>query len=340
MQLHQRAIVVDAHHDIAIDVLHRRRLGERGSLSGVWGPQLRAGGVKVQILPTFVESIYLPERGLRCILTQIDAVGSDLEEDDRLVQLAATAAEIDSVIANGKIAAVLAVEGCDGLGGDPALLRILYRLGVRMVSLTWNRRNEFADGLGEGEAANGLSQAGRIAVREMGEWGVLCDVSHLAEAGFWDVAKFCRGPFVASHSNARAVCDHPRNLSDDQLRAIAESGGVIGLNFYGAFIDPHSPTLARLADHAAHIADTVGVAHVGVGTDFLEDWLLEAAKASVTEALVDPAMFDLWMPDCCRSEHLPRFSAALLARGFTEDDVEKVLGGNFMRTLRLPARAS
>ena len=333
-QLHQNIIVVDAHHDIAMDVHHRRVLGQEGILSGSWGKMLRSGGVDVQVMPIFIEDDFLPELGLRRMLQQLEAVRTDLDENNSVMQLATSLNEIDSALADGKIAAILAIEGCDGLSGDPALLRIFYRLGVRMVSFTWNRRNEFADGLGEGENAGGLSQAGKTALREMNEHNILCDVSHLAEPGFWDVAKLCRGPFIASHSNARAICNHPRNLTDDQLRAVAESGGVIGLNFFGGFVDLENPTVGKIVDHVAHIADTVGIDFVGLGTDFLEDWLLERAKILIGDTLPDPSMLDMWVPNCRRSDQLPHFTSEMLTRGFSHDDIAKVLGGNFMRVFR------
>jgi membrane dipeptidase len=332
--LNQKLVLVDTHHDIPIEVVHRRKLGERGVLSGHWGERLRTGGVNVQLLPLFVEDRFLPELGLRRLIEAAEAILSDLEEDDSLMRLATSMREIDSALSAGKIAGVLALEGCDGLSGDPAILRALYRLGVRMVSFTWNRRNEFADGLAEGDGAAGLSRAGRIALREMNERHILCDVSHLAEPGFWDVARLCQGPFIASHSNARAVCDHPRNLTDEQLRAVAGSGGALALNFFGGFVDPEKPTVGRLVDHLSHIADTVGIEYVGIGPDFLEDWLRETSKDAAENTLIDPALLDLWIPECHRSEQLPRFTAELLARGFGEDDIQKVLGGNFMRVFR------
>jgi membrane dipeptidase len=203
-----------------------------------------------------------------------------------------------------------------------------------MVSFTWNRRNEFADGVGEGPNAGGLSKAGIVALRQMNEQHIICDVSHLAEKGFWDVARHCQDTFIASHSNARAICDHPRNLTDDQLRAVAENGGVIGLNFYGGFVDAQNPTVGRLVDHLAHIANTVGIDHVGLGTDLLEDWLLEWSKSMSGNTLVDPAMISCWIPNCYRIEQLAEITVEMLDRGFGEDDIEKVLGSNFMRVFR------
>jgi N-methylhydantoinase B len=332
--LNQKLLVVDAHHDIAIDVVRRRKLGERGVLSGHWGEKLRAGGVNVQLLPLFVEDLFLPELGLRTVLEAAEAVISDLEEDGCVMRLATNAREIEGALTDGVIAGVLALEGCDGLSGDPAMLRALYRLGVRVVSFTWNRRNEFADGIHGAASAGGLSDSGKIALREMGDRGVICDVSHLAEPGFWDVASLSPAPFIASHSNARAICDHPRNLSDEQLRAVAESGGVVGLNFYGDFVHESNPTLDRLVDHLSHIVEAIGIQHAGIGPDFLEDSLREAGREAIESAGYDPAIADRWIPGCDRVERLPAFTAKLLARGFSEDEIEMVLGANFMRVFR------
>jgi membrane dipeptidase len=327
--LHDAAVVVDAHHDIILDLVERRERGEKGVLSRYWGKKLQAGGVNVQLLPLFVESIYLPELGLRTILQGVDAVLCDLADDDSVMCLATSIADVDQALADGKIAGVLAVEGCTGLSGDPAMLRILYRLGVRMVAFTWNRRNGFADGTQSAANPGGLSEAGKLALVEMYRHGVICDVSHLAEPGFWDVARLCPGPFVASHSNARAVRDHPRNLTDDQLRAIAGSGGVVGLNFYGDFVDATHPTLDKLIDHLSHIADTIGIEHVGIGPDFLEDGLRGPPNAGHNASTAEH-----WIPDCERSEHLPAFTAKLLDRGFAPQEIRMVLGASFMRVFR------
>jgi membrane dipeptidase len=329
--LNQELTVVDAHHDIAMDVAYRRRLGQKGVLSRLWGTRLRTAGVNVQVLPCFVEDRFLPGLGLRTLLQTIEAVLGDLNDDSTVMCLTTTMEEVDNALAKGQIASILALEGCDGLSGDPAMLRLLFRLGVRIASLTWSRRNEFADGTGE---SGGLSNAGKGALQEMAAHKVICDVSHLADAGFWDVVEYGQGPFIASHSNARAVCDHPRNLSDDQLRAIAEKGGMVGLNFFGGYVDPLRPTLDRLVDHLVHIAGVIGIEHVGIGPDFLEDSLRDLSKDALKGTLHDPALMDQWIPECDGIEHLPAFTARLMARGFSRDEIASVLGANFLRLFR------
>lgn len=332
--LNQKLTVVDAHHDLMLDLAYRRGKGEHGALSGFWGPKLRAAGVNIQLLPMYVEGRYLPDLGIHKLIEQIDHLYADLQDDDSEIQLATTMTEADEIIDGGKIAAVLALEGCDGLGGDPAILRVLYRLGLRMVGLTWFGRNAFADGSDLGESAGGLTPAGKTALKDMNDHNVICDVSHLAEPGFWDVANLNQGPFVASHSNARAVFDHHRNLTDDQLRAIAESGGVVGLNFYGGFIDEKGLTLNRLIDHLSHIIDTIGIEHVGIGPDFLDHSLREVSRNAIEDGGMDPDIVEIWVPECERIEQLPNFTAAMLERGYSEDEIEMVMGGNFRRVFQ------
>ncbi len=329
--LNEKVPVVDAHHDIAMDVAHRHERGEQGVLSRIWAPRLHAGGVNVQVLPLFVEDQFLPERGLQRLVELAEAVLSDIEQDDSQICIATTANEVRHALAHDKIAGVLALEGCDGINGDPAMLRVLYRLGVRMVSFTWNRCNEFAGGTYAKQNEGGLSTAGKIALQEMEDSNVVLDVSHLAETAFWDVAQLSRRPFVASHSNACAVRNHPRNLTDDQLRLLADKGGVVGLNFYGEFVDESDPTLDKLIDHLTHIVDQIGIDHVGIGCDFLDYSLRRLSKEAFADTDLDLATLDRWIPGCDAVEYLALFTERLLERGFSESEVELVMGANFMR---------
>ena len=331
--LHQELTVVDAHHDIPMDVAHQHLMGKTSILSEYWGPRMHQGGINVQIMPTYVEGRYLPSLGMREIFRMVEAMLRDAEEDDSLVRSVTSFAAIEDALRDGRIASVIAIEGCDGIGGDPAILRVLYRLGVRMVSLTWDRRNAFADGTGQ-ENPGGLTKAGRTAVQQMFAHNIICDVSHLAEPGFWEVIDLAAGPIVASHSNAKAICDHRRNLSDDQIRAIADTGGVIGLNFYGYFVDADSPTLEKLADHCEHMVKLVGIDHIGIGADFLDGRLRDVARTAYRESGLDAAAVDAWIPGCDAVEELPKFTAVLLERGFSRDDIAKILGHNFLRVFK------
>ena len=325
----QDLLFVDAHHDILMDVLSRHLRGERGALSGYWAPIMATGGIDVQVLPVYVDDRFLPGLGLREILRHLQAAEEDVAGDDSRMQLANSVADIHRITDSGKIAGVLALEGCDGLGGDARVLRALCRFGVRMVAFTWERRNAFADGTGV-RNPGGLTAAGQGALRDLCRNKVIFDVSHLAEPGFWDAIDIVDGPLVASHSNARAVFDHPRNLTDEQIRAVAAGGGVIGLNFYGGYVDD-PPTCARMADHLQHMVDLVGIEHFGIGADFLEGSLREVSVHALVESSIGPDMLHNWIEDCQSADQMPVFVAELLRRGFSREELTALLGGNWMR---------
>jgi membrane dipeptidase len=173
------------------------------------------------------------------------------------------------------------LEGADGIDEELAALRLLHAAGLRSLGLTWSRPNRFAQGVGVGDrgdqgagSGEGLTPAGVALVRECERLGVLIDVSHLNDAGFWDVIGLATGPIVATHSNARALAPHPRNLTDDMIRALAETGGLVGLNFHVGFVRADldhkaaDTPLTLLAEHLDYIAGLVGVEHVALGSDY------------------------------------------------------------------------
>jgi membrane dipeptidase len=182
-----------------------------------------------------------------------------------------TATQLRDTVASGRIALVLAFEGLEPMGGDLAVLDTFFRLGVRMASFTWNRRTQLADGAGENDTGGRLTRLGVTAVAHLQQLGMALDVSHLSDHGLWHVAELAQRPFVASHSSCRALLDHPRNLPDDGLRAIAASGGFIGINAFGGFLAPRDATLDDFVRHVRHAVDVVGADHVGLGLDFVED---------------------------------------------------------------------
>jgi len=183
-----------------------------------------------------------------------------------------------------------------------------------MLGLTWNGRNELADGVGERETGGGLTRLGREAVGEMDRLGMAVDVSHLSEAGFWDVISLAQRPPLASHANCAALCAHPRNLDDRQIRALSEKGGIVCLTFCPSFVDPEHATRERLIDHIVHAASLAGAQAVGLGSDFdgIEDTI---------PGLENPSCF-------------PGLAGALLKRGFTPGEVRGIMGENLVRYLR------
>lgn len=302
-------LIVDAHCDVlsapTADGLDHKK--GQFDLS-----RMKKGGVAVQFFAVFTASGY-KGRELEGALEQIDKYYGALAEVSDLVGVS-TYSQLDQCLKTGKRAAVLAVEGGEVLYQSLSILRVLYRLGVRCLTLTWNNRNQLADGVGEKSSRGGLSDFGLQVVKEMNELGMLIDVSHLSERGFWDVLATTKVPVIASHSNTRAVCNHPRNLSDEQIKALAQNGGVVGLTFVPAFVDPDNPCLERLLDHLDHVTNLVGVDHVGFGSDF------EGVEKTIAG-----------MDDVSKYEGL---KDVLLNRGYREADVEKILGSNLLRVLR------
>jgi membrane dipeptidase len=220
------------------------------------------------------------------------------------------------------VGAVLHLEGAEPIGPGLDELDVLHAAGLRSLGLTWSRPNAFATGVpfgfpGSPDQGPGLTERGRALVRACGELGIIVDVSHLNERSFWDVAALAEAPLVASHSGAHALCPSPRNLTDDQLRAIGERRGLVGVNFHVGFLradgaeDADTP-LARIAEHAAHIAQIAGVECVGLGSDF-DGAMMPAALGDVTG--------------------LPALVGALRDAGFAEPELEGIAAGNWHRVL-------
>lgn len=219
----------------------------------------------------------------------------------------------------------LGIEGLASIGSDLSRIDVYHDFGCRHAMLTWNEENALATGV-HGDADRGLTETGRGAVRRIQEKGMVMDVSHLNENSFWDVMDATAGPVIASHSNAKALCDVPRNLADAQLRAIRDTGGVVGLNAYCRFVDanPDRQTAETLARHAAHMIDVMGIDHVGCGFDFCE-FLHDCA----TDARNDPRTAGL--EDCSQ---IPNLFACLAGMGVTEQEMQKIAFGNFHDLLR------
>lgn len=177
--------------------------------------------------------------------------------------------EIIRTLDNKKIAAFLTIEGGDCLEGELSALRMFYRLGVRSIVLTWNHRNEIADGVAESITGGGLTTFGREVVKEMNNLGMLVDISHISERGFWDVIELSNSPIIASHSNAKELCRHRRNLTNQQIMAIKNNNGVIGINLYPSFLsDSGNACLKDVIAHIEHIVGLAGEENIGLGADF------------------------------------------------------------------------
>lgn len=271
-------MVFDGHSDLLYDVTRRRLAGEKRVLERRHLRNLEAGGVEGLTLALWVSA------HAQSFWKDVPEAKGDRERTDIMLlcmkaelaecpwlELVRTTEEAERAKAAGKKYAFLAVEGMDAIGNELGGIDRYADMGVRLGMLTWNGENLLATGAG-GDPYSGLTELGRLAVRRMGERNILVDVSHLNDGGFWDVMKAADGPVIASHSNCRALCDVRRNLTDDQLRAIRDNGGVVGLNVHHAFVhtDREKQTAEMLARHAAHMAEVMGMEHVACGFDFCE----------------------------------------------------------------------
>lgn len=308
--LHTSSVVVDAHCDV-LTVLAQEKcsLKVKRESGHVDLPRLRKGGVKVQFFAAFISPQY---RGnyLRRAMELFDRFYCELDECSEEIMLVRDFNDLEKALNLNKLAAILTIEGGEALEGRIEVLRMLNRLGVRCLTLTWNGRNELGDGVAEAWTYGGLTKFGVEVVKEMNRLNMLIDVSHLSEAGFWNVLEISTQPVIASHSNSGTVCPHPRNLTDKQIKALATSGGVMGLCFYPDFIHQQSPSLEKLLDHFDHIVSIAGTDCIGLGSDF-------DGYSGRLEGLGDAG-------------DLPALTEGLLRRGYREEDIRKFLGGNFL----------
>ena len=331
--LHADAVVVDTHNDLILLVDHYDQRLQRTNFADYWLPQLREGGVDVQILPICLLDQFQSEGALRRTLLLVERLHELAEQHSDDVVMCYTAEDIDAANAVGKIALVLALEGAHGIGQDPLLIRTMERVGVRVVSLAHYGRTFLADGSGfDGTSCSGLTPQGIEVFKEMERLGVVFDISHLGLRGVDDVLSMATRPFLATHSACLAITNTHRNLGDEQLKGIATLGGVVSVAAaIPQFIDAENPSADRVVDHIERVAEVAGIDHVGVGPDFIEDYF----KAAFGEWLPVPGVENSKLhAEIERPADLPKLTEAMLRRGFTETDVRKVLGENVMRVLR------
>jgi membrane dipeptidase len=360
--VHQRAIVVDTHADTTQRLIFDPKfdVGVRHGDGNLDIPRMKEGGLDAVFFSIWVPSDVTGLPAVKRTLDQIDAVREAVRTHPDALVLATTVADVRRAAAERKIAALMGIEGGHMIDDNLRLLRNYAALGVRYMTLTHFKNNNFADSSTDKPAHNGLTAFGKEVVREMNRLGMMIDISHVADKTFFDVLALTTTPVLASHSSCRAIANHPRNMSDDMLRALAKNGGVIMINYHAAFLseefrvasekqrgdvvsalsamskkcggDEACSTLEgerldheamakgvlprvsweKIVEHIDHAVKIAGVDHVGLGSDF------------------DGATMPLGMEDVSK---LPRITDALLSKGYSPPDVEKILGGNILRVM-------
>ena len=330
--LHEDALVIDAHNDTIVGLLRRGAQSVLGSdapartepqsliayLRGAPDstevdiqsnePKMRAGGVDVGFFA--IDNTRAWGNHLAYVLDGFGWFHAEVAAHSEQIAIVTSRAEIEAAKRAGQVAAVLAVENSEALERSLHVLPMLYRLGVRAMTITHSIRTWAGDGERVPESGGGLTQFGRDLVRAMNELGMLVDVSHLSVPAFRDVLDATSAPVVATHSSCRALNEHGRNLHDDQIKAIAAGGGVMGVSFVHHFVAWENPTLERYLDHIEHAVEIAGIEHVGMGSDF------DGGSFLLKDAT-----------------EVPLITKGLLARGWSEPDLRKFLGLNLLRVL-------
>jgi membrane dipeptidase len=363
-----QAIIIDTHADTPQMMLDEGYdLGQLDSPFMISIPKMRQGHLGAEFFSLWVNVTWPKQDLIHRALDLTDAVYEQVERHSDILGMATTADEIVRLHLRGKIAILLGVEGGHTLEDDLRALDIYYRLGVRYMTLTHTANTDWADSSGDKPKWNGLTDLGKQVVERMNRLGMMVDISHVSDKTFYDTLAVSKAPVIASHSSCRALCNVPRNMTDDMIRALAKNGGVMDINFYSGFLsqayadaykkiekqldaeiaaararyasqgkqlpyqeevrieqpwlkDLPVPSYTVIADHIDHAVQVGGIDHVGLGSDF--DGIDSAPKG---------------MEDVSK---LPDLLRELARRGYSEQDLKKILGGNLLRVMRQVERVS
>jgi len=367
-KLHFSSIVLDTHDDTTQRFFTKDYdIGKRNPDGHVDIPRMREGGMNAIFFSIWIDGRIMGPPAVQKALDQIDAVHESVHRYAKDLVFCRTAAEVREAHKQGKIAALIGVEGGHMIGNDIRVLRMFGDLGVRYITLSHFYNDEWADSSTDKPAHNGLTDFGKDIVREMNRQGIMVDISHVSDKTFYDALEVSKAPLIASHSSCRALCNHVRDMSDDMIKALAAKGGVIQINYERSFIDqaykdasdklsggvvaafdqfkkecgddqecfgrkmaeqekrataegklPHV-SWERIVDHIDHAVKLVGADHVGLGSDF------------------DGATMPDGMEDCSK---LPKITEALMRKGYSDDDIRKILGGNTLRVMEQTEKVS
>jgi membrane dipeptidase len=367
-KLHFSSIVLDTHDDTTQRFFSKDfDIGKRNPDGHVDIPRMREGGMNAIFFSIWIDGRIMGPPAVEKALDQIDAVHENVRKYSKDMVLCRTAGEVREAHKQGKIAALIGVEGGHMIGNDIRVLRMFGNLGVRYMTLSHFYNDEWADSSTDKPVHNGLTDFGKDIVREMNRQGIMVDISHVSDKTFYDALEVSKAPLMASHSSCRAICNHPRDMSDEMIKALAAKGGVIQINYERSFIDQAykdaydkvsggvvaamekvtkecagdeacvgrkikdmetqmeaSGALPRVSwekiiEHIDHVVKLAGADHVGLGSDF------------------DGATMPDGMEDCSK---LPKITEALVRKGYADDDIRKILGGNLLRVMEQTEKVS
>jgi membrane dipeptidase len=374
--IHNSAIVVDTHADTPQRFLYENfDIGntDRKDIGHISLDKARAGNLGAEFFSIWADPETTSGHFAKSTFDMIDSVYEQAARHPDRMMMAFSVADIERAHKQKKLAALMGIEGGHSIENDIHLLRDYYRLGVRYMTLSWSNTNEWADSSGDIDDPkiqhhNGLTDFGKQVVLEMNRMGMMVDISHVADKTFFDAIATSRAPVIASHSSARALTDHPRNMTDDMLRAVAKNGGVVQTNFYSAFIDENYRKAAEAQQKEAEAAVDARVAELkaaGKPVTYLDkdqierewaariprpplksllDHIDHIAKVAGVDHVGLGSDFDGVsgaMPEGMDSAaDLPKITQALLDRGYSEKDIHKILGGNLLRVFGEVERVS
>lgn len=330
-QFKDRVLILDAHFDLLMDVAIQRAKGRKKVIETDYLPRFKQGGVNIIIAALFVDSGFVPHMALQKALEQVSSLYAEVQESPDTLMICKNSDEMIQAQQSGKIGFLLSLEGAEPIGKDLSLLRVFYELGVRNLGLVWSRRNEVGDGsqfspIREGKKG-GITPFGIEVIEEAERLGMTIDVTHLNDEGFWDVMEISKKPIIASHSNSRVLSGTMRNLTIDQMKAIASKGGVIGVNAVNLIVamEDENSHLEQFINHIDHLVEVVGIDHVGIGLDLCEEFFKYVSPDVLNSMPRKP--FDVIKGH----QSLPELIESLLNRGYKEEQMEKILGTNFLR---------
>ena len=328
-RLHANGLV-DLHFDLLMDLYDKR--DRTDVLVTDFLPEFKAGDVGVLAAAIYIEDQYLPDRALAVGLDQIARLYFERDQSDYFA-ICKSYSDIKGAREQGKIALLIAMEGIEPIGADLDLLRIFYELGVRVIGLTHARSNSAGSGgvfAATGSPPHGLTAFGRNLVRECERLGIIVDLAHINAAGFDNIFEITTKPPIVSHTNSRNYYDIERNIGDEQIKMVGARGGVIGINSVLVSPRKEESTLDHYIDHIEHIIDLIGINGVGIGFDFFEFIYRQWAEA---ERLEFHKKFPNvhFIPDLANHAHAPNLTRKLIERGFSDEEIEKILFRNWMR---------